>query len=158
MPSCHRSSHTSIAHRQAFVSAFAHVPKLAGVLFALIPTTMIMFTVLGAWSEKAQDQRSPLDGATSSFIEQMLSSVRVVQSFDMGKHLLIKLEYTMLKPLRKMSTKVATSKAFEQAAAYGVAFLVYSMCFWYGGISVENGTTVGDVMTVRTIVCAASVN
>jgi len=113
---------------------------------------MIMFAGLGYWSDSAQEARSPLDGQVSSFIETMLSSVRVVQSFDMGNHLLLKLEHTMLRPLRKLSTKVATTKALEQAAGYGVAFLVYSMCFWYGSISVANGTTIGDVITVSSIV------
>lgn len=66
----------------------------------------------------------------------------------MGQHLLVKLEYTMLKPLRKLSTKVAAAKAMEQSAGYGAGLLVYSMCFWYGGISVQNGASVGDVLTV----------
>jgi ATP-binding cassette subfamily B (MDR/TAP) protein 1 len=133
---------------QAFVSAFVHAPKLAGVLFALIPFTMVMFTALGYWSESVAVTKGPMDGKTSSFIEQILSSVRIVQSFDMAPKLLRKLQTGMLGPLKKLSTKTSATRALEQAAAYGAGFLVYSLSFWYGGISVQGGLSVGNFLTV----------
>jgi ATP-binding cassette subfamily B (MDR/TAP) protein 1 len=130
------------------VSAFVHVPRLAGVLFALIPFTMAIFIGVGWWTEAIVVKRVPIDGQLSSFTEQLLSSIRIVHSFDMGKPLLLKLEHSMLKPLRRLTRKIALVKALEQASAYGAGFLVYSLAFWYGSIEVTKGAEVGDVLTV----------
>lgn len=90
----------------------------------------------------------PVDGKASTLIEQTISSVRIVQAFDMGPRLLTKLEYGMIRPLRRLAKKKALVKALEQGTAYGAAFLVYSMCFWYGGVSVQHGLSVGSVLVV----------
>ena len=112
---------------------------------------MVMFTALGYWSESVAVTKGPMDGKTSSFIEQILSSVRIVQSFDMAPKLLRKLQTGMLGPLKKLSTKTSATSALEQAAAYGAGFLVYSLSFWYGGIQVADGLSVGNFLTVRPI-------
>lgn len=122
--------------------------KVAGVLFALLPFTVLIFTGLGWWTEQASRVVDILDGRASSLIEQILSSVRIAQSFDMGEKLLLKLENDMLRPLRHLSTKKSAVKAIEFAAAFGAGFLVYCVSFWYGGIAVENGAMVGNVLTV----------
>lgn len=114
---------------------------------------MIMFTVLGYWSDAVATTKGPMDGKTSSFIEQILSSVRIVQSFDMAPKLLRKLQTGMLAPLRKLSKKTSATRALEQAAAYGAGFLVYSLAFWYGGIQVQAGLSVGNFLTVSRIPC-----
>jgi ATP-binding cassette subfamily B (MDR/TAP) protein 1 len=109
---------------------------------------MVMFTALGYWAEAVAVTKGPMDGKTSSFIEQILSSVRIVQSFDMAPKLLRKLQTGMLAPLKRLSTKTSATRALEQAAAYGAGFLVYSLAFWYGGISVQGGLSVGNFLTV----------
>lgn len=111
---------------------------------------MILFTALGYWSDAVAQVKAPMDGKTSSFIEQILSSVRIVQSFDMAPKLLRKLQNSMLAPLRKVSAKTSATRALEQAAAYGAGFLVYSLSFWYGGIQVADGLSVGNFLTVST--------
>lgn len=82
-----------------------HVQRLAGVLFVLIPVTMVVFTGLGYWADQVAQASDSLDGKTSTFIEQILSSVRIVQSFNIGPRLLRKLEYDMLKPLRILARR-----------------------------------------------------
>ncbi|WVF68289.1 hypothetical protein IAT40_003054 [Kwoniella sp. CBS 6097] len=131
----------------AFVSAFVHAPRLAGVLFVLIPFTMIVFTGLGYWSDSVAQAGDQIDGKAATMIEQILSSVRIVQSFDLGPRLLSKLEYDMLRPLQKLARRKTAVKGLELGTAFGAGFLVYSMCFWYGGIEVTKGRSVGDVMT-----------
>jgi ATP-binding cassette subfamily B (MDR/TAP) protein 1 len=133
---------------QGLASAFAHAPRLGGVLFSLIVSSMAIFYFLGIYSDRAAQTRSPLDGKASTFVEQVISSVRIVQSFDMSDRLLHRLDHGMLKPLKTMAKTKAGFKALEQAVAFGFAMLVYSMCFWYGGISVEHGVSVGAVVTV----------
>ncbi|OCF38975.1 hypothetical protein I317_07230 [Kwoniella heveanensis CBS 569] len=131
----------------AFVSAFVHAPRLAGVLFVLIPFTMIVFTGLGYWSDNVAQAGDQIDGKAATMIEQILSSVRIVQSFDLGPRLLSKLQYDMLRPLQKLARRKTAVKGLELGTAFGAGFLVYSMCFWYGGIEVTKGRSVGDVMT-----------
>lgn len=130
------------------MSAFVHAPKLAGVLFALIPFTFIIFTVLGIWADSASQAADKLDGKASSLIEQILSSVRIVQAFNITDKLLLKLENEMLRPLRRLSQRKSAVKSIELAAAFGAGFLVYAVSFWYGGISISEGTEVGNVLTV----------
>ncbi|WVQ95838.1 hypothetical protein IAU59_002937 [Kwoniella sp. CBS 9459] len=131
----------------AFVSAFVHAPRLAGVLFVLIPFTMFVFTGLGYWSDSVSQAGDQIDGKAATMIEQILSSVRIVQSFELGPRLLSKLEYDMLRPLQRLARKKTAVKGLELGTAFGAGFLVYSMCFWYGGIEVTRGRSVGDVMT-----------
>lgn len=78
----------------------------------------------------------------------MISSVRIVQSIDIGQKLLHKLETGMLGPLRVMAKKKAAVKSLEIGTVYGTAFLVYSTAFWYGSIVVAKGLSVGYVLTM----------
>lgn len=134
--------------QQCLISAFVHAPRLAGFLFAIVPTTGVLFTVLGYWSDSVMTSLAPLDGKASSLIEQILSSVRIVQSFDLGPRLIRKLEHDMLAPLRRAAKKKSGVRALEQAAVYGMGFLVYCMAYWFGGIEVARGLRVGDLLTV----------
>ncbi|WWC59907.1 uncharacterized protein I303_102469 [Kwoniella dejecticola CBS 10117] len=131
----------------ALISAFVHVPRLAGVLFAMIPFIMAVFTGLGYWSDHVSRSSDVLDGKAATLIEQMLSSVRIIQSFNLAPRLLSKLEYDMLEPLRRLARKKTAVKGLEFGIAFGAGFLVYSMAFWYGGIEVSRGQSVGHVMT-----------
>lgn len=136
------------ADSQSLISAFIAAARVAGVLLALVPFTVIIFTGLGWWTERASRTVDILDGRASSLIEQILSSVRISQSFNMGDRLLLKLENDMLGPLRRMSRKKSAVKAIEFAAAFGAGFLVYCLSFWYGGIAVQDGYPIGNVLTV----------
>jgi hypothetical protein len=109
---------------------------------------MVVFTLLGYWSDQTANACSPIDGKASTLIEQTISSVRIVQSFDMGPRILSKLENTMLRPLKRMARKKAAVRALQQGAVYAAGFLVYSMCFWYGGVEVARGLSVGSVLVV----------
>ena len=105
--------------------------------------------MLGIWSDAASQAADKLDGKASSLIEQILSSVRIVQAFNINDKLLLKLENEMLRPLRVLSRRKSFVKSVELAAAFGAGFLVYAVSFWYGGITISEGTEVGDVLTVR---------
>jgi len=122
---------------------------MAGVLFALIPFIAGLFGVLGYWSSKVAQSTAHLDGKTASFIEQIISSIRIVHSFDMGQRLLVKLDDGMLRPLISISKRKAASNSLEQSVAFGATFIVYSFSYWYGGVAVSDGVSVGHVLTVR---------
>ncbi|ELU39567.1 multidrug resistance protein 1 [Rhizoctonia solani AG-1 IA] len=65
----------------AIVMAFSRAPRLAGVVFSIIPFSFIAFTIIGQLSSKAEGRLLTIDGQASTLLEQILSSVRVVQSF-----------------------------------------------------------------------------
>jgi hypothetical protein len=109
---------------------------------------MAIFFLLGSWSDRVATATAPLDGRVSSLIEQILSSARIVQSFDLAPRLISKLEYGLLRPMRKVAQKKAMATSLEQSFAFGAGFLVYSTAYWFGGMEILRGVTVGDITTV----------
>ncbi|WRT65273.1 uncharacterized protein IL334_002216 [Kwoniella shivajii] len=132
----------------ALVSAFAHAPRMAAVLLVMIPLTLAIFLFAGYRLDKVTATRDEIDGRAATLIEQGLSSVRIIQSFNLGPQLLSKMEHDMFKPLRSFALKITALKGLQLGVAYGLGFLVYSLGIWYGSISLTHGSvTVGDVIT-----------
>ncbi|WVR07870.1 hypothetical protein IAU60_004913 [Kwoniella sp. DSM 27419] len=102
---------------------------------------MVVFTLLGYWSDRVSQRSDSVDGKAATFIEQILSSVRIVQSFDLGPRLLGTLDNDMFRPLLRLARTKTSIKGLELGVAYGCGLLVYSMCFWYGGIEVTRGVS-----------------
>lgn len=138
----------SIYTFQGLTSAFANSPKLGGVLFSLIPFLIIVFGVLNWGNNIVAAPANDLEGQTSTLIEQILSSVRIVQSFNMGSSLIQRLDSDLLKRLQKLGAKRSIIRALEQSSVYFAVFLTYSLTFWYGGIQVRQGLATGHVLTV----------
>lgn len=78
--------------------AFVTSLKLGGVLFSTAPFLVVVFGSLGWANSYIGDRANHLEGETSSYIEQILCSVRIVQSFGMGPSLIERLERDWLKP------------------------------------------------------------
>jgi ATP-binding cassette subfamily B (MDR/TAP) protein 1 len=139
---------TEIDPLQALTSSFAHSPRLAGVLFSIVPLIIATFTFLG-WANKViGGPVDSLEGQTSSLVEQVFASIRVVQSFNMGPSLIARLDNDLFKRLRKLGAKRSVVRALEQSSIYFANFLVYSLAFWYGGIQVRRGLATGNFVTV----------
>lgn len=139
---------TELNPRQALTSSFAHSPKLAGVLFSIVPLIIATFTFLG-WANKViGGPADSLEGQTSSLVEQVFASIRVVQSFNMGPSLIARLDNDLFKRLRKLGAKRSVVRALEQSSIYFANFLVYSLACWYGGIQVRRGLATGNFVTV----------
>lgn len=91
-----------------------------------------------------------LEGRVSTLVEQILSSVRIVQSFNMGSDLIKRFDGELLEQLRKLYAKRSMIRSLEQSSVYFAVFLAYSMAFWFGGIQVRKGLETGRLMTVST--------
>ncbi|WWD19426.1 hypothetical protein CI109_103886 [Kwoniella shandongensis] len=132
----------------ALVSAFVRSPRMAGVLLCLLPIIFGFFGISGYYFDKVSQTSDEIDGRASTLIEQGLSSVRIIQSFGIGSRLLAKLESDMFRPLQSLAIRINGIKGLQMGVVYGFGFIVYSMGFWYGGISiVKNGVSVGNVVT-----------
>lgn len=139
---------------QALISSFINSPKLAGVLFSIVPFGILFFAILDRQNHALGGLADSLEGQASSFIEQLFSSVRLVQSFNMGPGLITQLDKNLYKRLQKLSAKRSIIRSLEQAFIYFAMFLVYSLAFWYGGIQVRAGLATGHVVTVSRMFCS----
>ncbi|EST08563.1 ABC transporter-like protein [Kalmanozyma brasiliensis GHG001] len=130
------------------IIGFSKAPRIAGVLFALLPLTMIIFSVLGKATEVVGAPALRIEGRSSSFLEQVLGSVRVVQSFGMESQLLRRFDRAMLKPLEKLGMRKAAIRGLETSAVYFMLNVTYSLAFWWGSINIVEGKVlIGDLLT-----------
>ncbi|KAK8858969.1 hypothetical protein IAR55_003201 [Kwoniella newhampshirensis] len=131
----------------ALVSAFARAPRLAGILLCLIPIIFSFFGITGYYFDKVSQASDEIDGRASTLIEQGLSSVRIIQSFSIGSRLLAKLESDMFRTLQSLAIRINAIKGLQMGVVYGFGFIVYSLGFWYGSISITRGLAVGNLVT-----------
>ncbi|GAC95710.1 multidrug resistance protein 1, 2, 3 [Pseudozyma hubeiensis SY62] len=132
----------------AVIIGFIKSPRVAGVLFALLPLTMIIFAILGKATEAVGAPALRLEARASTFLEQVLGSVRVVQSFGMDAQLQRHFDKLMLKPLEKLGMRKSAIRGLETSAVYFMLNLTYSLAFWWGAINIAEGKVlVGDVLT-----------
>lgn len=103
------------------VTGFIKAPKVAGVLFSLIPFTVICFALLGYAGAKVGAPALKLEGLAASYVEQILSSVRVVQSFGMEKNLMKRYDEAMLDKLEVYGLRRATIRYVEKRQLRKVA-------------------------------------
>ena len=130
------------------IIGFTKAPRIAGVLFALLPLTMIIFTVLGKATEVIGIPALRIESRSSTFLEQVLGSVRVVQSFGMENQLLKRFDKVMLKPLEKLGMRKSAIRGLETSAVYFMLNLTYSLAFWWGAINIVEGKVlIGDLLT-----------
>ncbi|SJX62150.1 related to multidrug resistance protein 1 [Sporisorium reilianum f. sp. reilianum] len=132
----------------AVIVGFVKAPRIAGVLFALLPLTSIIFAVLGKATEVVGAPALRIEGQSSTFFEQILGSVRVVQSFGMEARLLERLDKAMLKPLEKLGMRKSAIRGLETSAVYFMLNLTYSLAFWWGATNIVEGKlNVGNLLT-----------
>lgn len=130
------------------ISAFINAPRLAGVLFALIPFTVIVFALLGWATDLVSTPALALEGRAASLVEQTISSVRIVQAFGMAQHLIRRLNQDMLERLERLGLGRSLIRGVEQSTIYTILNLSYSTSFWFGSIQIARGdASIGAVLT-----------
>lgn len=118
----------------------------------MVPFVVIIFAFLGWANDIVSAPANNLEGQTSSLAEQILSSVRIVQSFNMGGGLIKRFDGDLLKRLQKLGAKRSVIRSLEQSSVYFALFLLYSLAFWFGGIEVRAGLATGHVLTVSSAI------
>ncbi|KEP51643.1 ABC family B (MDR/TAP),protein [Rhizoctonia solani 123E] len=132
----------------AIIMAFSRAPRLAGVVFSIIPFSLILFTVVGQLSSKAEARLLTVDGQAGTLLEQILSSVRVVQSFAAEAFLAKKYD-AYLQRLQKLAKWRSLVRGIELGVANCVTSLIYSLTFWYGSkLVVGESLEVGLMFTI----------
>ena len=118
------------------------------MIISVIPFTLAIIWVSSYLIHTSSAPISTLEGRASSLVEQILSSIRIAQTFSMESSLVKKFDEAFLSRLERLGRTRALARAFEQAGVYFALFLTFSLSFWMSGIEVVNGVQVGYALTV----------
>ncbi|KAL5638199.1 hypothetical protein ACGC1H_005039 [Rhizoctonia solani] len=132
----------------ALIMAFSRAPRLAGVVFGVVPLAFILFISSGYLAAKADARLLDVEGQAGTLLEQILSSVRVVQSFA-AESFLVKKYDQYLAQLQRLGKWRSVVRGLELSISFCILNLTYSVAFWYGSqLIVRENLEVGLMFTV----------
>ncbi|KAG9082518.1 hypothetical protein FS749_006794, partial [Ceratobasidium sp. UAMH 11750] len=132
----------------ALIMAFSRAARLAGVVFGVVPLAFILFIGVGYLSALADARLLEVEGHAGTLLEQILSSVRVVQSFAAETFLAKKYDQ-YLSRLQKLGKWRSIVRGLELSTANCILNLTYSVAFWYGSqLVVRDNMAVGLMFTI----------
>lgn len=123
----------------SIIQGFCVAARVTGFLFAVVPLVLALFAILAWTSEAVGAPALRLEGRASTFVEEILSSMRIVQSFGMTDALLRKYNFDMLRQMEKFGRRKALIRGTEAGAVYFALFITYSAAFWFVGHEVVRG-------------------
>ncbi|ELU39134.1 ATP-binding cassette sub-family B member 5 [Rhizoctonia solani AG-1 IA] len=110
--------------------AFSRAARLAGVVFGVVPLAFILFMSSGYLAAKADARLLDVEGQAGTLLEQILSSVRVVQSFA-AESFLVKKYDAYLDQLQRLGKWRSVVRGLELSISYCILNLTYSVaCKW----------------------------
>ncbi|WFD33295.1 ABC-type xenobiotic transporter [Malassezia cuniculi] len=122
-----------------FIVAFSRASVVSGIAFSTFVFGIIVLGIVGFVSDKITSKSLDIESRMASFIEHILSSVRVVQSYNMGPELVKRLNDLYMKPFNRYALLRSTTKGVDTGALYFVIGAMYSITFWYGSIKIGRG-------------------
>ncbi|KAG8737610.1 hypothetical protein FRC10_008038 [Ceratobasidium sp. 414] len=108
--------------------AFSRAARLAGVVFGVVPLAFILFIGVGYLSALADARLLEVDGHAGTLLEQILSSVRVVQSFAAETFLAKKYDQYLCQ-LQKLGKWRSVVRGLELSTANCILNLTYSVAY-----------------------------
>ncbi|WFD05394.1 ABC-type xenobiotic transporter [Malassezia vespertilionis] len=123
----------------SFIMAFSRADLIAGVLFAVFVFATLAAFLLGILSEYATSSALDVDSRLSTFVEQVLASVRVVHSFEIGRRLVDRMEVLYIQPLARFAHVRSILKGANMSVMYFVICALYSVAFWWSSIKIAKG-------------------
>ncbi|CAE6495501.1 unnamed protein product [Rhizoctonia solani] len=132
----------------ALIMAFSRAAHLAGVVFGVVPLAFVLFVTVGYLAVKADSRLLDVEGQSGTLLEQILGSIRVVQSFAAETFLVEKYDQ-YLAQLQRLGKWRSVVRGLELSISYCVLNLTYSVAFWYGSqLIVRDNLQVGLMFTV----------
>ncbi|KAJ1305894.1 hypothetical protein OPQ81_010614 [Rhizoctonia solani] len=132
----------------ALIMAFSRAARLAGVVFGVVPLAFILFVSSGYLAAKADARLLDVEGQAGTLLEQILSSVRVVQSFA-AESFLVKKYDQYLAQLQRLGKWRSVVRGLELSISFCILNLTYSVAFWYGSqLIVRDNLPVGLMFTI----------
>ncbi|MCO5565328.1 hypothetical protein L7F22_019001 [Adiantum nelumboides] len=132
----------------SLIIGFSVAARVTGFLFTVVPIIFAIFGLLGYASELVGGPALRLEGRASTFLEEVIGSMRIVQSFGMAKALLQKYDQDLLGKVQKYSKQKALIRGAEAGLVYFLLFLTYSASFWWiGHLLVRGQVDLGNGLT-----------
>lgn len=123
----------------SLIIGFCVAARVTGFLFTVVPLVVVMFALLSKASEAIGAPALRLEGRASSYVEEIVGSMRIVQSFNMAAQLLRKYDKDMLSKLEMFGRRKALIRGTEAGAVYFALFVTYSAAFWFIGFQLVRG-------------------
>lgn len=121
------------------IMALCEAPTHAGVLLALLAFSVICMSVLGLLGEKTTANVVKVDGRLSTYMEQVIASVRVVQSFELIRTLVDRMKGRYMEPLARAVNFRSLVRGGEVSALYFSVIVLYPLGFWWGSVQIAKG-------------------
>ncbi|WFD22055.1 ABC-type xenobiotic transporter [Malassezia equina] len=119
--------------------ALCKAPTHGGVLLSLPVFSILVFFGLGILSDKATKAVIQVDSRLSTFMEQVIATVRIVHSFEITQVLLDRIQGLFMKPLSKVVRMRTMVRASELSVMYFVVTVLYAIGFWWGSVQIAKG-------------------
>ena len=121
------------------IIGFIKAPRMAGVLLALIPFTLILYAISVRFGNKYTEEELEADGKAGNFLDNVLGSVRIVQAFS-AENILSDRYYEYLKKIEHAATKKAIVRGSEVSILFFCVIMSFSLAFWWGSRLLAEGS------------------
>lgn len=121
------------------VTAFSRSARIAGMLLTVAVFTGLVLSITGYVSDRVTDNALGLDGRMSTYTEQVLGSIRVVQSFSIADALIQRMQALYMHPLTRIAWQRALTKGIDMGALYFMIQTLYALAFWWGSVQIGRG-------------------
>lgn len=122
-----------------FIMAFSRAPTVAGVMLCVFVFAVLVTTVLGWLGDMVTSSALDVDSRLTTFVEQVIASVRVVQSFEITQQLVDRMHTLYIAPLARFVNQRSMVKGGDLAAMYLIINALYSISFWWGSVQIAKG-------------------
>ena len=130
-----------------FVMAFSRAPTVAGIMLCVFLFAIIELGLLGALENWMNRRVHNVDSKLSTYIEQMIASVRIVRSFEITNPLVERMKSLYIKPLTRLVNYRAGVRGLELAGMYFVINTLYAFGFWWASIQEVKGVeSINDII------------
>lgn len=125
------------------IIGFIKAARMAGVLLSLIPFTFFLYWLTVRMGNKFTDQELEAEGKASSFLDQVLGSIRIAQAFSAESALSIRYD-EHLEKVKRIGGKKAAVRGSELSVLYYCVITSFALAFWWGSQLLDsNGGGIG---------------
>ena len=121
------------------IMALSKAPNHAGVLLALLFFSVLTLTILGMLAEQTTGKVMEVDGHLSTYMEQVIASVRVVQSFELTNTLVDRMKKLYILPLARAVNLRSIVRGGDMSSMYFTVTILYPLGFWWASVLVADG-------------------
>lgn len=121
------------------IMALSRAPRHAGVLLSLLFFSVLSLSIMGMLAEKTTGKVMEADGRLSTYMEQIIASVRVVQSFELINTLVDRMKKLYIVPLARAVNFRSMVRGGDMSTMYFTVTILYPLGFWWGSVLVADG-------------------